>query len=476
MHMILRALSVSAVALTVLLPAATRAGNISVSEFDAMQSGRAYAASALSNSASVVFYNVGNISRMDGLQLNLGAAAFMPKWKWESLDGTKSESTETTVAPPPSFSLTYKVASGSLGDLGVGFGLYAPYGTEFKWPAEWEGRQDVQHITLRVYEARPALSWKPMEKVSLGAGLRVLYGEVYLKQAVAFGDQQEGFAEMGGDGVAYGAVAGVTVLPVDGLAVALNWMAPSTMKMTGTSHFEFPAPFDTEARDRDVETKLKLAQLIRLGLAYDVIPKKLNISADAEYQLWSTYKELTVSFINADGTRDDQSQRRDAKNSWLLSVGGEYWVNDAFAVRAGYAYDQKVLPEDTVNPAPPNSDQHIVAVGASYVFGRYGVHANLENVFFAPREARTNEFPGKFSGGWAGSTVAYIFGLSFSAAFDVGPLVGEAPHKGCACKHGASDVPTAVEPAPEVVPAVEPAPAVESAPAPATEAAPGQQS
>ena len=133
------------------------------------------------------------------------------------------------------------------------------------------------------------------------------------------------------------------------------------------------------------------------------------------------------NIVGDDGEETVATSLRDARNTVVVHVGGELQVNDDLAVRLGYAYDPHILPENTVNPAPPDSDRHLVALGASYFLGDYGVHAHFSNAFFVRRETATNDLPGEWSGGWAGGTMAYIAGLTVSVklwtAFGRTPLL-----------------------------------------------------
>ena len=173
-----------------------------------------------------------------------------------------------------------------------------------------------------------------------------------------------------------------------------------------------------------MHTEVPLAQVFRVGAAFDVLPKKLNVSADVEYQLWNTFKQLAVTFKYPEGDQTNVDLRN-SKNSVVLHVGGEYKLSDAFAVRLGYLFDQHTVPDNMVNPAPPDADKHIVTLGASYQFSKsFALHAHFENAFFANRTVTTNAMPGTWTGGWGASTMAYIFGLTASGAFDVAAPFG----------------------------------------------------
>jgi long-chain fatty acid transport protein len=421
-----RNLIASAVLLAIgLIPAAAVAGGFAVSEAGSRASGRAGAAAALYDDPSAVFFNPANVSRAEGVSLNLGGTALIPRWKYQAAGSDTVEQTEPGIGPPPNFSATWQLGDVGLGDLGVGLGVYLPYGSGFAWKDDWSGAESLQEISLTFAEISPVLALRPHKMFAVGAGLRYLPGSVYLRQAVYFGDQQQGDVELAGSGTGLGASAGLSLFPTDALSLAFTWRSPVTVQLDGVSNFRFPAPFDTRADDRDVRTEVPLPEVFRVGFAWDVL-SDLNLSADLEYQMWSAFKEMSITFINADGSETTGASPRNAQNSYVLHLGGEYKLSPTIAVRAGYAWDQRILPEETVNPGPPESDRHVATVGASYSTGRFGLHAHFANVFFVPRETRTNDLPGTWTGGFPGGTMAYTFGLTASLNLDVAAPFGRA--------------------------------------------------
>ncbi len=402
------------------LPLTAAAGGLGISEFGSQASGRGYAAAALFDDPSAVFYNPANVSRLEGVQVAVGAAAMMPRFSYTPVSGSPEEKTDSTVLPPPHLSATWMLGNFGIGDTALGVGFYIPYGSTFSWPAGWSGREQIEQISLNVFEVSPVLSVRPAKWFSLGAGFRYLPAQVYLKQAVDFGTQKEGQVELGGSGDGMGASAGLSVFPADWLSLALTWRSAVTLKFKGNSNFQFPAPFEPDGQSGTVATQVPLAQVFRFGVAADVIPHRFNLSADLEYSQWSTFKELSITFIDPSGHQTVQSSPKNEKDSFTVHVGGEYKITDAFAVRAGYVWDQHTVPEATVNPAPPDSDLHIITVGASYYFGRrFALHAHVEDVIFAKRTSTTSDFPGTWQGGYPGGTMAWIFGLTASMALDV---------------------------------------------------------
>lgn len=406
------------------LPGSAQAGGYIISEYDSEIAGRGGAGAALAVSPSAVIYNPANLAKLEGLQLRAGVSFIMPRWRFEPQDPDASSARSINeVSYPPNMSLSYNFGNFGFGDLAAGVGIYVPYGSSFSWPDNWVGREEVQEISLRVFEITPAIAYRPSEMFSVGVGLRVLPGDVYLRRAVRFGSAQEGTVELSGTGTEVGVSAGVTIDGFENLSFALTWRSNVIFHARGQSNFDFPPPFDTEAVDRPVRTRLKLPQVFRIGAFYDAIPGTLNFSADLQFQQWSEFTQLRIVFENPDGTEEAIVSRRDAKDSITFSIGGEYIIFEGLAVRAGYAYDERTLPEETVNPAPPDSDRHVLSLGASYEWdGWLGAHVNFASVWFTPRETNLAPLRGTYTGGHGADVTAFIAGITLSAKFDLAPL------------------------------------------------------
>jgi len=66
--------------------------------------------------------------------------------------------------------------------LGIGVGLFAPYGLETKWPTAFDGRFAGYKNILQSLYIQPTLAYQVSPRLSLGAGLDVVLGKVELNQ------------------------------------------------------------------------------------------------------------------------------------------------------------------------------------------------------------------------------------------------------------------------------------------------------
>ena len=404
--------------LVAVIPTTASAGGFGVSETGSRYAGRGNAAVALTDAATSVFYNPANLTDLSGFNFELGVSFVAPSFEYVAKGSDEPVQTGSSLSTPPNIALSYTLEDlAGFMDLSFGVGFQTAYGSAFKWPDEWVGAEAVQEIKLQGFEISPVIGIRPHKMIAIGGGLRIMPVGLYQRRAVNFGDQFVGDVELAGKSTALGASAGLSVWPIDGLTISAAWRSAATVSAEGDANFTFPAPFDTSAVDRGLKGSLPLPQVFRFGLAYDIIPDSLNVSADLQYQLWSTYESLDVTFINPDGTESTTRDIKNSMNSIVLHVGGEYAVTDALEIRAGYVFDQKTQPEEVIGPTPPDSDRHVIAVGASYFFGDFGLHMHLADVIFAERETATNSLPGTWRGGHFGGSTVLIGSLGFSGQF-----------------------------------------------------------
>jgi len=414
------------------VPASALAGGFAISEMGSRYAGRANAAVAVDDSPASIFYNPANLTSLPGLHIEAGISLIFPSFEYQSNgEGAEAVKSEASMVTPPAFSASYTLTGlPAIDTLSFGLGFYVPYGSTFGWPEDWVGNQALQEISMAGYEISPVVAIRPHPMIAIGGGLRVIPMTIAMKRAVGFGSLTDGNVDLAGSGVAIGGSDGLTFWPIEELALSLAWRSPATLNAEGESNFTFPAPFDTLAHDRILEGTLPLPQVFRAGAALDVIPNRLNVSLDFEYQIWSPYEELAITFIHfidpATGeiTGDPADQRveevladaKDSENSLVFHLGAEWWVLDDLAVRAGYVYDQKTIPERNVGPAPPDTNRHVISVGASYMLGSFGIHAHFADVIFVERETLANDLRGTWSGGFPGGTTAFLVSLGVSAA------------------------------------------------------------
>src|SRR5256714_2715289 len=80
------------------------------------------------------------------------------------------------------------VAYGVTPKLGVGIGLFAPYGLQTRWPLSFDGRFSGYDNILRSVYLQPTVSYQVTPWLSLGGGVDVVFGKVELNQRLALAE------------------------------------------------------------------------------------------------------------------------------------------------------------------------------------------------------------------------------------------------------------------------------------------------
>src|SRR5438309_7636835 len=73
--------------------------------------------------------------------------------------------------------------------LGIGVGLFAPYGLETRWPLSFDGRFTGYDNIIRTIYIQPTAAYQVTPWLSLGAGLDIVDGKVELNQRLDLADQ-----------------------------------------------------------------------------------------------------------------------------------------------------------------------------------------------------------------------------------------------------------------------------------------------
>jgi long-chain fatty acid transport protein len=101
----------------------------------------------------------------------------------------------------------------------------------------------------------------------------------------------------------------------------------------------------------------------------------------------------------------------DWNDVWTVKVGLEYRITDAVALRTGYTYAETPVPEETLSPAHPDADQHMLNVGFGYRMNKWVADFFYTASFFEERKVNNNVLSGKYE------SIMHLIGFSFGYRF-----------------------------------------------------------
>ena len=112
-----------------------------------------------------------------------------------------------------------------------------------------------------------------------------------------------------------------------------------------------------------------------MGFAHHV-NKKLTLVGEYDFFRWSKLDTLvkTIYFPAPAGTIV-HIENLGFRNSYYLKIGGEYNLNNTWAIRLGFSYDRGAVPKETFSLTNIDVDKINYLAGFTYHLGSYDLNA-----------------------------------------------------------------------------------------------------
>ena len=310
--------------------------------------------------------------------------------------------------------------------LGIGIGLFAPYGLETKWPTAFDGRFAGYKNILKSLYIQPTLAYQLSPRFSLGAGLDVVLGKVELNQRLDLADAPVPLPGVppgtifGQFGIAPGtdfanahleatkttvaAHFGAIFKATDRLSFGANFLTQAKFDYSGTASFTqvptglvVPAdivvtPTDTihagtpidgllggpaslggldlfnpttgVFRFQPVKTTIKNPSQLALGVAYK-LQNGWTLLGDYQLTWWSQFDTLAINFPQDVLGILNRKLVENYHNTSGFRFGAE-WARDAkWTFRGGYLHHGGAAPAETVTPLLPEGQRNEFTVGTT---------------------------------------------------------------------------------------------------------------
>src|SRR5213080_5081746 len=166
-------------------PALVGAQGFAIYEQGACAMGRAgTGVAAPCDDGSAMYFNPAGLAGIKGGRATIGVTLLDVKGGFtDDIYQQKTDLDDPLLAVPQAY-----VAFGLTPKLGVGIGLFAPYGLETQWPLSFDGRFAGYDNILRSVYLQPTVSYQVTPWLSLGGGLDVVFGSVELNQRLDLAD------------------------------------------------------------------------------------------------------------------------------------------------------------------------------------------------------------------------------------------------------------------------------------------------
>lgn len=399
-----RWLQIAAFWLILVVPSVSQATGFRIFPQSASGAGQADAFVAQSDDSSAIYYNPAGMTQLPGVQLMMGALMVGGGTDFTNrATGAKSfgDLGGPVSSPPPlHFYLTANLGLfaktldfPALARMTVGVGVFSPFGLRQRWSEDGPLSTSLTLAALPLLDIRSVIAYKVSEQLSFAAGVDVytftgFVGEgsaiTKLRSSGAPGLPQPGAPlEVNGKDTTPGFNLSLRYTPCfleEGkrpwCSFGFQYRSRATLHLEG----EF---LDAGMALTSARTKFVIPQSFTFGVAvWPLLARshEWKVEVDLDKTDWSSFRNTDVHLGN--GTVIPVP--RNWLNTLTFMVGTEYkWIDPAallhwdVTTRAGWQHSATPVPNQTFDPAVPDSDKNLLSVGIGFLCRAGGRFAGL---------------------------------------------------------------------------------------------------
>ncbi|MDQ8035851.1 MAG: outer membrane protein transport protein [Pedobacter sp.] len=184
---------------------------------------------------------------------------------------------------------------------------------------------------------------------------------------------QDGRVKYEGDDIAFGYSLGLLYNLNDSTRLGFAYRSAIKNELEGSASVQIPAAVEPvtsmvspflSTHSESAKFDLTTPESLSLS-AFHQLNEKFNLQADVTWTRWSRFEALDIKTASGEG---DVTQEENWKNNWRVAVGGEYQTTEQLALRAGLAWDQSPVPDESRNISFPLDDFKAISIGLTYAF------------------------------------------------------------------------------------------------------------
>ena len=380
------------------------AGAFLIQEQSAKETGRALSGAAVAaDGPASIYFNPASMTKLDGVQVEAASQFLFLTGSQEDQGSTRGVPGLPVSVPTGGsnggnpFPQPLLVPSGAISaqlsdNVWAGLAVNAPFGLIAEYDDDFFGRYDTLRADVFTLNVQPSLAVKIGDNVSVGAGIDVQYIDVELTNAVPnlSPTAPDGFARVKGDDISIGWNAGIMV-DLAPVRIGAHYRSQVKQNLEGT--FELSGllgPLAGNNATVDATAPLTLPDIATLSIQLGT-DTPWRVFGTWRYYDWSDFKEIA---IYPEGGVPPQISEQNYKDSWSMSLGGEYDVSDKLTLRAGTAFDESPITDAYRSARVPDADRVWASVGLTYdMSDRFSANLGYSHVFVndAPLD-RTDAF------------------------------------------------------------------------------------
>ena len=335
-----------------------------INEQSASYLGTAFAGRASNvTDAAISSANPGGIG-LAGRQISAGADLIMKggefRGKYEgpfgTVEGSAKNHQQQVLVPSGYFTIPVN------DKWSIGISGYAPYGIELQYDDNWPGAYFSDMTSVRVINLQGAVSYKLTDDLSIGAGLIGSYAKGKLTQKTWIQPALiEADVRVEGDDYTYGW----------NLGAVWNASKSTTLGFAYHSELDFTIKGDFSLKNISFELpnqtlptslKITMPERVLVSMTHHV-NNRWTAMTDLTWTRWSRFKEFNITTPQP---KIGAYVPMNWSNTWALSLGSSYQLNERWLLRAGYMFDESPVNNHNRTVRSPDSNRNWVTLGANW--------------------------------------------------------------------------------------------------------------
>ncbi|PSV13827.1 outer membrane protein transport protein [Photobacterium leiognathi] len=282
----------------------------------------------------------------------------------------------------------------------VGASLYSNFGTKTEFNEDYAvdlfgGITDVKSVNLGLSAA-----YRVNQQLSIGGGLDVIYGSGKLERGRDMLGPNRDAVNIDADGVALGFNLG-TIYELDqNNRFGLSYRYSPTLEAKG----------DINYLGRDIgneKLKMPLPDMAEFS-GFNKLNDKFAVHYSIQWIRWSEFDKLET-------TGGTFSKAYEWQDSWHYSIGGTYYLNNQWTLRAGYMHDTSAQNKET-SISVPDSDRNWLSGGFSYHLDSKST-IDFGLTYLIGKDVGVEESQGPLNIKATTRANAWLYGLQYSRSF-----------------------------------------------------------
>jgi long-chain fatty acid transport protein len=371
-----------------------------IQEQSAAGVGRAQAGNvAISDDASTIYFNPAGLTQLPGVQIDNGIDLIVPSASLKdlgstdrspvapnSLPGGGNGGNPGSATPLPDFFISAQLPDLPL-PVTVGFGLTAPFGFASKFEQNTFARYDSIDSYIETIDLAPTIAVQLNDWLSIGLGLDEQYSYVKLRSAVpdalAAGGPSiatDGRLTLTGHNWATGFNGGLLITPMPGTKIGISYRYGITHNIKGSlTVANLGGLLALANQQTNGNAALNEPDVVQAGFAQKITPD-LTLLGEFDFYTWSNFQAINV--MTQSPTLGNLITPEHYRDTFSLSLGAEYQLNDRWRLRGGIKYDQTPTVDAYRDTRVPDGDRYWLATGFHYAMDEHtGIDASYAHIF-----------------------------------------------------------------------------------------------